>query len=278
MLRRAFNKRPYDWGPLLPAVLQAYRSTILETTSFTPHRLVFGREMRLPVDFGAPLPEPPRDVRTYASELAEDLEWCYRIARECTGFRHRRAEQQYNERAVEKQYAPGTLVRVVQDTHSRDTPSKLAPKYYGLCEVLQVRGPVLTLREIDTQRTFTANHDSVRRSTLTLTDPHRPQASNNTLPPANKEPTDIRTDSSHPVLNTRPRRSLRLQNRKDKLDTVQNNSRSQNLIAVQNAAVQSFSPEKTVPFLFEVNTDRIIQTNYYSFPMYPPSSPVPISS
>ena len=183
MLRRAVNKRPYDWEPLLPAVLQAYRSTISETTSFTPHSLVFGREMRLPIDFGALLPEPPRDVRTYASELAEEFEWCYRLSRECTGFRHRRAEQQYNERAVEKQYAPGTLVRVVQHTHSRDTPSNLAPKYSGLWEVLQVRGPVLTLREIDTQRTFTANHDSVRRSTLTLPDPQHPPESSNTLPP-----------------------------------------------------------------------------------------------
>lgn len=74
MLRRAVNKRPYDWEPLLPAVLQAYRSSISETTGYTPHRLVFGREMRFPIDIGFPLPEPPREVRTYASKLAEDLE------------------------------------------------------------------------------------------------------------------------------------------------------------------------------------------------------------
>ena len=81
MLRRAVQKLPYDWEPLLAPVLQAYRSTILESTSFTPYRLAFGREMLLPIDFGEPLPEPPRYIRTLAIEIAEDLEWCYRIAK-----------------------------------------------------------------------------------------------------------------------------------------------------------------------------------------------------
>ena len=74
MLRRAEQKRPFDWEPLLAPVLPSYRSTISEATGFKPYRLVFGREMRLPVDVGTPLPEPPRDVRTFAADLAEDLE------------------------------------------------------------------------------------------------------------------------------------------------------------------------------------------------------------
>ena len=81
MLRRAAQKRLYDWEPLLAPVLQAYRSTISESTGFTQYRLAFGREMRLPIDFKAPLPEPPRDIPTLAREIAEDLEWCYRIAK-----------------------------------------------------------------------------------------------------------------------------------------------------------------------------------------------------
>ena len=59
MLHRAVQKRPYDWKPLLAPVLQAYRSTISETTGFTPDKLAFGREMCLPIDFEALQPEPP---------------------------------------------------------------------------------------------------------------------------------------------------------------------------------------------------------------------------
>ena len=113
MLRRAVASRPYDWEPLLPTVLQAYRSTVSESSGFTPHRLAFGREVCLPIDFGSPLLEPPPNVRTLANIFAEDLEYSYRIAREVTGFQHKRAENRYNERVVEKLYAPGVLVRVI---------------------------------------------------------------------------------------------------------------------------------------------------------------------
>ena len=74
MLRRAVQCRPYDWESLLALVLQSYRSTVSEGTGFTPFRLAFGRTMPLPIDLGSLLPEPPRDVRTFADELAENLE------------------------------------------------------------------------------------------------------------------------------------------------------------------------------------------------------------
>ena len=90
-------------------MLQSYRSTISKANGFTPYRLVFGREMRLPVDVGTLLPEPPRDVQTFAADLAEDLEWSYKVAREVIGHGHRRAESRYNERVVERVYPPGTL-------------------------------------------------------------------------------------------------------------------------------------------------------------------------
>ena len=102
MLLRAVQKRPFDWEPLLAPVIKLYRSTISEATGLTPYRLVFGRVMRLPVDIGTPLTQPPRDVRTFAADLAEDLEWSYNVARKVIGHGHRLAESRYNERVVER--------------------------------------------------------------------------------------------------------------------------------------------------------------------------------
>ena len=147
-------------------MLQSYRSTVFEKTGFTPYRLALGREMRLPVDLGPPLPEPPRDVRTFAAELAEDLEWSYTVAREIIGHAHKRAENRYNERLVERAYYLGSLVRVVHHARNRNVPSKLNTQYSGLCELTKVRGALLTLRELDTQRILTGNYNSVRRSTI----------------------------------------------------------------------------------------------------------------
>ena len=42
------------------------------------------------------------------------------------------------------------------------------PKFSGLCEVLEVRGATLTLRELDSRKIFTASHDAVRDSTVSL--------------------------------------------------------------------------------------------------------------
>ena len=139
---------------------------MFEATVFTPYRLAFCREMRLPVDLGTPLLEPPRDVRTFGAELAEDLEWSYKVARETIGHGHKRVANRYNERVVERVYQPGSLVRVLLHARNRNMPSKLDTQYFGLCEVTEIRGALLTLRELDTQRIFNANHDSVRRSTI----------------------------------------------------------------------------------------------------------------
>jgi hypothetical protein len=122
--------------------------------------------MRLPVDLGSPTPDLPREIRTFAAELSEDLEWSYRVAREVVGLVHRRAESRYYDRVVAKQYKSGVLMSVLVHSHPHGEPSKLNAKYSGLCYVIEVRGPTLTLRELDTHRIFTASHDAVRASTL----------------------------------------------------------------------------------------------------------------
>ena len=65
-------------------------------------------------------------------------------------------------------------MRVVQRTHPVSVPSKLNPKYSDLCEVLEIRGPALTLRELDSHKVLTANHDSVCRSSLSQPDAQFP--------------------------------------------------------------------------------------------------------
>ena len=182
MLRCAVLKRPDDWEPLLPTVLQAYRYSITESTGFTPFRLAFGREMRFLIDFGSPMPDPPRKIRTLAAELAKDLEWSYRVSLEVIGLGHRRAETRNNKRVVAKNFKPAVLVRIFVHTHLHGVPSTIIAKYSGLCEVIEVRGSTLTLRKLDLQRIFTASQDAVRASTMPPCGPQIP------APLANSQP------------------------------------------------------------------------------------------
>ena len=49
-----------DWDNLLPAVMMAYRSSVHESSGFSPYRLMFGEECTLPMDIALPRQDPER--------------------------------------------------------------------------------------------------------------------------------------------------------------------------------------------------------------------------
>ena len=59
MLASAAGEHPFDWESRLPGLLMAYNSSTHPTTGYTPFYLMFGRQVRMPIDimFGMPTPE-----------------------------------------------------------------------------------------------------------------------------------------------------------------------------------------------------------------------------
>ena len=50
LLRKLVQNTKVEWDQCLPYVLWACRGTVHKTTGFTPHELVFGKKMRMPLD------------------------------------------------------------------------------------------------------------------------------------------------------------------------------------------------------------------------------------
>jgi hypothetical protein len=76
MLAKAIRSDQRDWDERLPAVMMAYRASVHESTRYSPNRLMFGREVRLPVDLVYPKPPNPTeggDLDTYVSKLQDNL-------------------------------------------------------------------------------------------------------------------------------------------------------------------------------------------------------------
>ena len=117
------------------------------------------------------------------------------------GTQHKRAETRYNDHVVDKIFKPNVFVRVFQHERNYGAPSKLELHYSNLCEVLAVRDPILTLRELDTRREFTANHDAVRLSSLM---PNRLPVAAPPVSDADKRAPSTPQDASRRTLSSTP--------------------------------------------------------------------------
>jgi len=57
MLGKVVSESQRDWDDRLPAVLAAFRSSLHESTGYTPNRLFMGRQVRVPLYLLLDLPE-----------------------------------------------------------------------------------------------------------------------------------------------------------------------------------------------------------------------------
>jgi hypothetical protein len=70
MLRASRQEDKRDWDEMLPFLTMAYRSSVNETTGFTPNMIMMGREITLPIDMV--LPSVDATERNYA-EFVENI-------------------------------------------------------------------------------------------------------------------------------------------------------------------------------------------------------------
>ena len=113
MLAMVAGKNRDDWDDLLPAVMMAYRSSVHESTGYSPYRLMFGEECTLPMDIGLPTdPSQPQEELTspYAIWVRDALEEAYEQVRLHSGQAVRRQKRLFDRRAVTRTFAKGDWV------------------------------------------------------------------------------------------------------------------------------------------------------------------------
>ena len=108
MLAMFAGKYREDWDDLLPAVMMAYRSSVHESTGFSPYRLMFGEECTLPMDIG--LPKQQSDLPDSISSLCavwvrDALEVAYEQVRRHSGQVVQRQKRLYDRRAVRRLFS-----------------------------------------------------------------------------------------------------------------------------------------------------------------------------
>ena len=97
----------------LPLLMMAYRSAVHKTTGCSPRELMFGREVRLPVDllFSPPdIDKGSEEVSDYAQILQEKIKRVHRYAREHLNIESERQRQKYDQRLNQHTYDWGNAV------------------------------------------------------------------------------------------------------------------------------------------------------------------------
>ncbi|KXJ06192.1 Retrovirus-related Pol polyprotein from transposon 412 [Exaiptasia diaphana] len=120
------------WDEHIGACMMAYRSSIHQSTGYTPFHLMFGREMRLPLDVMMGPPDVGEDsYGEFASQLKQNLNDAYRLARENLNCAQKRQKEYYDKGTKKSLFNPGDEVHLFNPHIKEGEAAKFHRKWKG---------------------------------------------------------------------------------------------------------------------------------------------------
>ena len=113
MLRPYIFNNQKDWDEHLQYVMLAYRSSVQESTNFTPSKLMFGRQVRLPVDLmygNPPSHNPANDLPTFVQNQKERMEVIHEQVRDNLRVTSERQKRTYDHNSSRRNFVTGQTV------------------------------------------------------------------------------------------------------------------------------------------------------------------------
>ena len=136
MLRKMIDEEGLDWDKLVPYILFAYREVPKSSTGFSPFEMVYGRDVRGPLNIlkegwigGKPGGD---DIITYVTQIHERLEPAKETVLENLQQAQQKQKTWYDKRARGTQFEVGDKVLVLLPTRTE----KLLAKWKGPYNVI----------------------------------------------------------------------------------------------------------------------------------------------
>jgi hypothetical protein len=143
MLSKYCQANQYNWDRFLPLVMMAYRSSNQSSTKVSPNKMVFGREIVLPINavIGRPsVTDQQVSSEEYVQILKQKLEEAHEVARVNIGNVSQYQKRHYDTNAKKRTFVEGQCVWLHDPTRKKGVCSKLLNKW---------KGPFLVTRVLD---------------------------------------------------------------------------------------------------------------------------------
>lgn len=146
ILAKYVKRNQKNWDTCLPFVAMAYNSTPHSGTGISPRRMIFGREMVLPLDV---MTEPPvtdpgvQNETEYVMGLQQNIREIHRLAREQLNKEAKRQKRQYDTRVKAREYKVGQLVWRYQPNNTPGRKPKISRHWTGPWVITEKYGDVL---------------------------------------------------------------------------------------------------------------------------------------
>ena len=165
MLAKSIGEDQTSWSVKLPFVLMAFRSSVHESTGFTPNYWVFGRQKSLPLDlmYRPPSSTTPIDVPDRISQKEDAFRQVYELVRRNATAQQRRRNNLYNKRVHGPTYKEGDYVFYYPVVQPGKTP-KLSSPWRGPYEVLKcLNDAKYKIKELTTGKIQVVHYDRMKR-------------------------------------------------------------------------------------------------------------------
>ncbi len=150
MLCKHASRYGNEWDKHLYGVLWAYRNTPHETTGERPSFLLYGRDLRSPVEAEL-LPysgEPPMTTEQYREHLMETLASSRQIAVAAIRKAQEKYKGQFDRRAQQRHYKVGNWVMVKFPQEEQGRLRKFSHPWHGPYRAIERNDPDLTISKV----------------------------------------------------------------------------------------------------------------------------------
>lgn len=139
MLSKFVSEQQDDWDEILPFVLMAYRSSVHSTTGQSPNKMMFGRDINLPVDliFGRPSTDGASSTTLYCMDLEETLLKVHDQARRKMNIECNRMKKTYDYKKCYHDYKEGDKVWLHNPRRRKGRNPKLQRPWEGPYTILR---------------------------------------------------------------------------------------------------------------------------------------------